>query len=466
MNVLIKISDFKLTNFKKFNNEYVIVEKDEKFGLIDKTGKLKINCEFTFINKFKDEYLIAENYNEHEFTCYDKNFQEKFKIKANSCGNFHENLAWIENKGKYGYINTKGEIVIDYLFGKAGNFGNGYAWVKNEGNEFALINEKGEIVIDYFYADDIKNCFNIPFISKHAILINNNENGIKEFDLLEINASLEARQPTVFNDEPFQNIHVVENSNTAVVKSKDRWFIYDLNEEEIISQEFDFITDDILKIGYEDSIEPFINSTTAFVQKNNKFGLINLKGELISDIKYDSFRPFFNNNACVAEKNDGKLNWGIINESGKMICELKYFDVANFNEGYGGVCKKFGTSYRWAFVDKNGKEITDFIYLNSSLVRTHDAIKFSEGKCCVQIQDNNSNLWQIINKKFEVINQLDLDEAFHIYPYFGNFAKVLHIEKNKIGFINTAGDLIKKIEYKQDNAIELIDNDSITLIIK
>ncbi len=466
MSDIIKISNFGFNGFKKFNNNYVIVEKDEKFGLIDNTGNLKINSIYTFINKFENEYLIAENYNEHEFTYYDKDFYEKFKIKASSCGNFHENLAWIENKGKYGYINLNGEVVIDYIFSKAGNFGNGYAWVKNQENEFALINKKGEIVIDYFYADDIKNCFDIPFISKHAIVINKNENGVKEFDLLEMNASLEARQPAVFNDEPFQNIHIVQNSNTAVVKSEDKWFIYDLNEEEIISQEFDFITDDILKIGYEDLIEPFKNSITAFAQKNNKFGIINLKGDLISDIRYDSFRPFFNNNACVAEKNDGKLNWGIINEDGNTICELKYFDVADFHEDYGGVCKKIGTNYRWAFVDKNGKEITDFIYLNSSLISTHAAIKFSEGKCCLQIQDNNSNKWQIIDKNFEVINQLDLDQSFYIYPYFGNFAKVLNIEKSKIGFINASGELVKNIEYKQENTIELIENDSITLIIK
>ncbi len=61
---------------------------------------------------------------------------------------FNEGLSAVSNsKGKYGYIDKKGNIVIDYQFDLAGSFTEGLAPVK-VGKVFGYINHKGEFDIN------------------------------------------------------------------------------------------------------------------------------------------------------------------------------------------------------------------------------------------------------------------------------------------------------------------------------
>ena len=65
-----------------------------------------------------------------------------------SCSKLEEQvLAWVKIGDKYGYINPKGEIVINPQFDEAGSFSEGLADVKIGGKE-GYINPKGEIVIE------------------------------------------------------------------------------------------------------------------------------------------------------------------------------------------------------------------------------------------------------------------------------------------------------------------------------
>jgi hypothetical protein len=149
------IVDFIYDDIAPFNNEYFRFQKGSKYGLIDKSGKILLDSNFTSINQFSEDLLLAENYHLKEYIFFDTNFIQKIKLNLQSCSVFSDGLARVEMDSKYGYINTEGELVIDYQFYKCGNFENGYAWVKNNENEFALIDKKGQIVVYYFYAEDI-----------------------------------------------------------------------------------------------------------------------------------------------------------------------------------------------------------------------------------------------------------------------------------------------------------------------
>ena len=48
-----------------------------------------------------------------------------------------EGMAIVSKDGKYGYINTKGKVVIDIKYSRAGLFVNGYAIV-NDGTKVFL----------------------------------------------------------------------------------------------------------------------------------------------------------------------------------------------------------------------------------------------------------------------------------------------------------------------------------------
>lgn len=439
----------------KIHDGHFIAKRGSKYGVIDSLNNLLIDCNYTGITNFQEDLLLAENYDKKEYIFFDKSFKEKIKLNVESCGEFSDGMSWIQKDGNFGYINSQGEIIIECQFYECGNFKNGNAWVKNAKNEFALIDKKGQIVVDYFYAEDILDFRKVPFKSNHAIIVSRNDNNLKQYDLLEKNASIENGQPAVFNEEAFDGVRLFEN-NTAIVKNLGKWYIFDLEEAIIIGDAFDLITDDQLK--YEELVEPFQNCDIAFALLDGKAGIINQKGKLITDFNFDIFRPFKNGYACVGVKNGITELWGIIDDSGKLICDIKYTNVTNFNELYACVCKKISTSYKWGFIDKNGNEVSDFIYLNSA--------KFSESKCCIKIEVQNSIHWHLIDNKFNIIQITEFDENYEIGAFNDGIAKITNLKNEKSGYINTAAKLITKIQYDTYKSYSFSKESQIVIVAK
>ena len=61
-------------------------------------------------------------------------------------GSFNEGFAAVEKDGKWGYINTKGEQIVECKFDNGGDFNEGFAVVKKDG-KCGYINTKGCSVI-------------------------------------------------------------------------------------------------------------------------------------------------------------------------------------------------------------------------------------------------------------------------------------------------------------------------------
>jgi hypothetical protein len=75
----------------------------------------------------------------------------RFYIGASSANSsFNEGLAPVKKNGKWGYIDLKGDVVIDFLFDDAWCFSEGLAAVKlNE--KYGYINNEGKVEIDCTY---------------------------------------------------------------------------------------------------------------------------------------------------------------------------------------------------------------------------------------------------------------------------------------------------------------------------
>ena len=65
---------------------------------------------------------------------------------------FNEGFAWVKKDGKWGYINTKGEQIVECKFDDAYYFNEGFAWVKEYG-KWGYINTKGEQIIECKFDD-------------------------------------------------------------------------------------------------------------------------------------------------------------------------------------------------------------------------------------------------------------------------------------------------------------------------
>ena len=142
---------------------------------------------------------------------------------------------------RYGYVDTSGNLVIPYKYDHAYEFSEGLAAVRDENNGFGYINPKGETVIPHQY---LNGC---SFHEGIAIAVRN------------------------ATDE---NILFLDTSGNA------------------------------LPIGNYSNASDCHNGTIA-VKKNDRWGIIDKKGNIIIDIVYDKTFPF-DSNGITSVKLNGK----------------------------------------------------------------------------------------------------------------------------------------------------------------
>lgn len=131
---------------------------DGEYGVFNTKGKEVIEADFEYITNFNDGIALAQSGN--DIVIIGKNGKEIAEFDdcfPYGSYEFSENglIAVEEDKenGKIGYMNKKGEIVIDFDFDDANEFAkNGLALVY-DGKDYGYINKKGDFVIDAMYDD-------------------------------------------------------------------------------------------------------------------------------------------------------------------------------------------------------------------------------------------------------------------------------------------------------------------------
>ena len=125
-----------------FKNNISIVKKDGKYGVINNAGVLVFPISFESISQFSDGMALAQE-NGVKYYLYQNGKRTPLK-NTYEYYPFSEGLAKIKNKknGKWGYINTKGDFVINHVYTYASDFSGGVA-VVSKGGEYFLINDKG-----------------------------------------------------------------------------------------------------------------------------------------------------------------------------------------------------------------------------------------------------------------------------------------------------------------------------------
>lgn len=170
-----------------------VAKKDGKYGVIDKDKNTKIEFKFSNItyNQKADIYLVEdENYNTNIFDNgfnnkltgilselnTDKGYMKlrindeykyynfKFEEKSNKAVLTSNTLFLSKKDGKYGFVNLKGDVVVNYIYDDATEQNEyGYAAVKKDG-KWGSVDINGKVVIDPTYYLD--NNIVIDFIGK------------------------------------------------------------------------------------------------------------------------------------------------------------------------------------------------------------------------------------------------------------------------------------------------------------
>ena len=174
---------------------------------------------------------------------------------------FSEGFAVVEKSGKYGYINTNGEEVIECKYDFVSKFSEGFAVVEKSG-KYGYINTNGEEVIECKY-DDASN------FSKGLASVNLNS----KWSVINVNG-----EKVVDFKNSYKSLVVLSDNFIAISNEEYQIGFIDFNEKVIVKCKYDSFMpcgDGLYSVTLED-----------------KIGLINSKGEEIVKCKYDFMWPF------------------------------------------------------------------------------------------------------------------------------------------------------------------------------
>lgn len=387
-----------------------------------------------------------------------------FLLNSCSAQEGNQRLYSFKKDNLYGFINNKGEIVVEPQYNSVGLFSEGLcAVVKRENNvsKLGYIDYNGELVIDlqfqqYLYEGS-------DFSDGMAVVRLNNKSGY-------INKKGEIIfEPKLYKGHPFRNGYAVIEKEYSVrsVINKEGEILFDpieqyrrqrqvkpTNKESLYLN--DKVTNGVItfaityystypstkKMGYFDMkgtmFFPFdylvgnFNDELARTFSNNdsKVGFINKNGKIAIPLKFKTVSDFHNGKAIAQDSNTRK--YGIIDTKGSYIIEPKYSYISKYFYKSNIILVK-DKSGKTGYISIEGENITEFEY--------EFGLDFSEGLALVNSRENG---YQFINETGEPAFNLEF-KAPLIYlagSFIGGLAKV-RVDKND-AYINKKGEIIFK----------------------
>ncbi len=309
-------------------------------------------------------------------------------------------------KGKYGYINSTGQWVINPKFEWCDYFYEGKAIAKEKG-KYGFIDVKGEWIVKPTY-DTVKH-----YSEGFAAVAAKSEEGRLYWELLDTTGrQLNLKVPALSNitsvkngraigtEDGFMNFYFFNKKGDTAFSA--RGFYLDENRISDFSE-------GLLHVYFGEYRSTFIDTSgknwgkgdydlcgdfhdgMAWVQSELKYGYINTSGKLTIASQYDSVGDFSEGIALVKlkmkiEPNEMQLKDGVagyIDKEGKTITPPIYTAGTGFNDGLAFV--KYKGLY--GFIDTDGKVVIDYQY--------ETGFNFFRGLAYVK-KDNH---WEYINTK-------------------------------------------------------------------
>lgn len=189
-----------------------------------------------------------------------------------------------------------------------------------------------------------------------------------------------------------------KNGVSAVAQVKNKFGVIDKSGKWIVQPEYNFIS------GFNSGLSPFQKN------ENEKYGYMNLKGEIVIEPKYDSAGWFYEERALVCEeqKNYDDSTCGFINLKGEYITDKIFSQYHSlwFSEGLAMVCSGKNENLLCGYIDKDGTQVLklgNWTHQNKYGEYSSMLGGFSKGLALVGGRwfDGNIQKWGFFNKNFE-----------------------------------------------------------------
>ena len=298
-----------------------IVKKNGKYGVVSEKGAVILPLKYNKINSNKNGYTVKLN---EKAGLFNSEGKEIIPISYHwvYTDKIDDNIPIVAelNDNNAGYINTKNEWVIPPTYQYAFDFQQGVARVK-KGRNYMYINLKGEPVIQDFDNYVIQNYVIEPSDNTYIV-------GVRKeckYMVYDLNGNLLDTYDGFINNW----------SGNAIfgVKKGGKWGYIDGYGKVIVPFEYEEVNN--------------FSEGLASVRKDGKWGYINPKNEVVIPIE-------FTNKEVGSFKNGGAEYYtdrgaGLINMKGEIIAEPKY-DSIEYVNGNIAIVSFNGYNYLYDFV--------------------------------------------------------------------------------------------------------------------
>ena len=235
-------------------------------------------------------------------------------------------------------------------------------------------------------------------------------------------------------DTSYDEMIVVPNSKKAV-------FIctYDINEEtgeyktKAINDKNEEILKDYDKIeaidNYDSKQNIWFEVSCLRVQKNGKFGLIDLEGKELLKCEYDSIDSLKSIKDVFVVQKNGKF--GLVNSRGQTIIDEKYNKIETLKDGYEDA---------YLALDENGLYGVVSTVGTNTLECRYEEIKYILSQDVYAVKENGN--WELVNTKGEVLQTSNGKDYI-----FSKGENVIVRKDGKCGIESLKGDILVPYEY-------------------
>lgn len=446
--------------------KYFVAKENEKYGVIDSTGKTIINTEYDKIeipNPSKDIFIC---YNNEKIIAMNSNKQQLFpeynSVRAIELKNVATNILYeksvlqSEKNGKYGIIDMTGKKLLETEYDSIQGFPNIEGQLQIEKNgKVGAANIKGTILVKPEYNTIIgDNYYNEENGYKKSgyIVGEKNENGYK-YGYVDYKGKLKIKLE--YNDIS-RVTELSNNGDVYLIAAKNGQYGIIKNQKDILNNEYQdidydqtnniFILQKNKNFGVADLsgkiIIPIENTNiqakgeNIYVEKNNLKSVYNSKGEKVN-IDFDkTIMPTANENykITIMSKEDSNY-YGVIGANEKQIIKPEYLYIEYAFGDYFIVCDLNG---KLGIIDSNEKNVIELKY---------DLVQKVKGKDIIQTFSSETNITELYSKDMKKICEM----ANAIIENQDEYIKIS--SNSEIQYFNKNGETIKGSQLFPNNKL-------------
>lgn len=327
-----KVIPLKFQNAGLFRDSISIVKDSGKYGLIGINGEFILKPIYDQIKYDKSDQLIFTELNDsikilnRDLSLFSNlNFTGSISTRWHHY-KFNEGLMAIKIDSLYGFINDKGNLVINPQFKFVRSFENGYARTGLYGDGYGLINKEGQVILNEEYEKikieydtliyAVKDSLSIVLkgdrvllsgiqgsiqdFKKNHFLISNLED---KFQVLDVEGNF--LLPKFYDQVKFQTFAL-----GVTIKENNKWGYFDLDSHVLIIPPI------------YDSISAFYGGCAIIIESKKKFGVYGNDGGILIELDMDAIEPM---TYGILVFKDGKT--GLYDKKGSLIFDIHYDEL-------------------------------------------------------------------------------------------------------------------------------------------